>query len=65
MKLAELVIVLIFVVLPQIPMFVFANSIDYDEWLKSGTGAAVAGTVILVYRTWLGRESQEPPAKPN
>lgn len=51
------------IVLSLTPMFLFAGSIGYDEFLKSGVGilAGVSTAVVGIYRVWKtsNREADE------
>lgn len=48
-SLKELVTV---VVLALSPFFIFAGQISFDEFAKSGTGVALAGVVLGIYKVW-------------
>lgn len=54
-SLVELIVLMVAVIILTLtPMFLFAGSIGYDEFLKSGVGvlAGVSAAVGGIYRVW-------------
>lgn len=50
----ELMWMTIAIVSAQTPIFLFAQQINRDEWLKSSTGVVI-GALVAVYHIWTGR----------
>ena len=57
-KLTELIVVLVFIVAPQLPQFFLANSVDTDEWQKSGSGVAISGLILGAYKVYKDKTNQ-------
>lgn len=49
MKLVELLILAIFILLPQ---FLLASEVDGDEFAKATSGVALGGVVVAGYTAW-------------
>lgn len=45
------------------PIFLLAGNINADEFMKSGIGIAVSGSVVGAYRMWLSREPRSRNAE--
>ena len=50
-------LILLFAVLfvTQLPTFLFASTINADEWVKSISGVTSGGAVFAAYKLWKGQ----------